>query len=141
METIGSKAQEDYAEENQYVDIGNGLAKKEPGKKKKKNCYKHYYYDMVFLEKLTIMLNAYLMISYEHEGKWVSLETINLYEAKVKAMVTTHAYHGGWCRDYIVEKELEIKSEWKKKWTTLNKADRAVLHFPCFVFQFYIDSK
>ena len=61
------------------------------------------------------MLNAYLMISYEHDGKWISLETINLYETKVKTMVTTHAYHGGWCRDYIVEKELEIRSEWKKK--------------------------
>ena len=115
MEHIGSKSSENYAEENQYVDIGNGLAKKEPGKKKRRDCYRHYYWDMIFMRKITIMLNAYLMVSYEHEGKWITLETATLYETKVRTMVTTHAHHGGWCGEYIVDKEFEIRQEWKKK--------------------------
>ena len=61
------------------------------------------------------MINAYLMVSYEHEGKWITLETATLYETKVRTMVTTHAQHGGWCGEYIVDKEFEIRQEWKKK--------------------------
>ena len=114
LEEISSKTKEAYTDEPRYVKIGNGLAHIQSGKKMKR-CYKHWYDPMIFLRKLNILMNAYLMVSYEHEGKWLDIQTCSLYETKVKTMFTTSGQHGGWCMTYLNEKETEIRQEWKKK--------------------------
>ena len=80
-----------------------------------KDTWNHFTDVMAMMKKITIMLNAYLIISYEPESgePWLELETAAKYELKVSQMMTLASQHGMQKFTDVVNREFEIRESWR----------------------------
>ena len=89
--------------------------------KKPRNKYDHYYCTVALLRKLRLLTNAYLMVSYENdsEGKrWVSIECIQQYMAKVQRLSDMATKYGHKAILFAASREEEIRATWYRNLRT-----------------------
>ena len=97
--------------------------------KKLKPNWSHTWAVTEYFRKLTILLKAYLMISYEDgSGTFLSIPTASSYELKVRTLCNIDEINSGLARQAIQETERTVRTNWFTKLRTSDDSFNTIVY-------------
>ena len=97
--------------------------------KKVKQNWSHTWAVTEYFRKLTILLNAYLMISYEDDsGSFISITTAPGYEPLVRTLCNIDELNSGLARRPIQETETQVRQNWFTKLRTTDESFNSIVY-------------